>query len=303
MPGDAALTPAGQLIRLEAATQAGQSPPGWQKRLPRAPCEVQWQGSWRIRRATGQEELDMDTQHGTQILPHLYRVAWWDLAGKDVVNCDVFAVDCGESVVLIDSGRGGPSYPLMKANLARWGLWDRVELCLLTHLHWDHAGGVSQLRADGVSIWGGRGAAAFSQHERAREYFGGEVPALDRVLEDGEAFACSDVRFEMLDTPGHTSTCVSYFAGIDSVRCAFTGDLVMPNGTIGYSGSFDFDAQKLLGSLRRVAQREFNAVLTGHMLRTTQPSGFWMQDGKSHVLRTLQAGLEGKWNIAGQGRQ
>jgi len=253
------------------------------------------------RRGTEHKGFNVDTLHGTRVLPNLYRVAWWDIAGKDVVNCDVFAVDCGESVVLIDSGRGGPSYPLMKANLIHWGLWDRVKTCLLTHLHWDHAGGVSQLRADGVSIWGGRGAAAFDQHEKARAYFNGEVPTVDRVLADGECFTNGDVRFEMLDTPGHTSTCVSYFTTIDSVRCAFTGDLVMPNGTIGYSGSFDFDAEQLLASICRVSQREFDAVLTGHILRTTQPSGFWMRDGKSHVLETLQAGLEGKWDIAGQG--
>ena len=242
----------------------------------------------------------MDTPHGTKVLPHLYRVAWWDIVGKDEVNCDVFAVDCGESVVLIDAGRGGPSYPLLKANLVHWGLWDRVKLCLVTHLHWDHAGGVAQLRADGVSVCGGRAAAAFGSREEARAYFGGAVPTIDRVLEDGERLSEGDVCFEMLDTPGHTSTCVSYFATIDSVRCAFTGDMVMPNGTTGYMGSFDFDAEELLASLRRISQREFDAVLTGHMLRSTQPSGFWMQDGKTHLLETLQAGLAGKWNIAEQ---
>lgn len=243
------------------------------------------------------KELDMDTPYGTQVTPHLYRVAWWDLAGKDVVNCDVYAVDCGESVVLIDSGRGGPSYPLLKANLVHWGLWDRLTVCVLTHLHWDHAGGVSQLRTDGVSIWGGGGAAAFGVREKARAYFGGDVPHLDRVLCDGEDFTQGDVRFEILDTPGHTSTCVSYFATIDSVRCAFTGDLVMPNGTIGYSGSFDFDSDQLLDSLTRILRRDFDAVFTGHMLRSTQPEGFWMRDGRKHVQQTLQAGLAGKWLI------
>jgi glyoxylase-like metal-dependent hydrolase (beta-lactamase superfamily II) len=152
-----------------------------------------------------------------------------------------------------------------------------------------------------VGIRGGRGAAAFGRHEQARAYFGGEVPTLDRVLKDAEAFDCGDVRFEMLDTPGHTSTCVCWFATIDSVRCAFAGDLVMPNGTIGYSGSFDFDAEQLLAGVRRVSEREFDALLTGHMLRSTQPSGFWMHDGRSHVLETLRTGLEKKWNIAGQG--
>jgi glyoxylase-like metal-dependent hydrolase (beta-lactamase superfamily II) len=244
----------------------------------------------------------MDNPHGTQILPHLYRVAWWDMAGEGIVNCDVFAVDCGEAVVLIDAGRGGLSYPLMKANLAHWGLWGRVNPCLLTHMHPDHVGGVAPLRADGVGIWGGRGSAAFGQREQARQWFNGDVPPLDRVLTDGESFTCGDVRFEMLDTPGHTSTCVCYFATIDSVRCAFTGDMIMPNGTIGYSGSLDFNAAQLLASIRRVAARDIDAVLTGHMLGSSQPAGFWLQDGKSHLLETLQAGLGGKWVLPGPGR-
>jgi len=240
----------------------------------------------------------MHRSRGMQILPHLYRVAWWDISGEDAINCDVFAVDCGESVVLIDAGRGGPSYSLMKANLVRLGLWDRVRTCLLTHLHQDHVGGAAQLRSDGVRIWGGRGASAFDRDEKARAYCGGDFPILDRVLEDGECFAMGNVRFEMLDTPGHTCACVSYFATVDGVRCAFTGDLVMPNGTIGYSGSPDFDAAQLLASLRRVAQRDFDALFTGHMVLASQPSGFWMKDGKSHVVETLQAGLDGKWGVA-----
>ena len=230
----------------------------------------------------------MRDPHGMKILPHLYRVAWWDIAGEDAVNCNVFAVDCGESVVLIDAGRGGPSYPLMKANLVELGLWDRVKTSLLTHLHQDHIGGAAQLQGDGVRVWSGRGASAHS---------GGDLLRLDRVLEDGERFAVGNVRFEMLDTPGHTRACVSYFATVDGVRCAFTGDLVMPNGAIGYSGSPDFDAAQLLASIRRVSQRDFDALLTGHMLRTSQPSGFWMKDGKRHVVETLQAGLDGKWGV------
>ncbi len=239
----------------------------------------------------------METMHGDKISPHLYRVAWWDMASQDVIDCDVFAIDCGETVVLIDSGRGGQSYPIMKENLIGWGLWDRVSVCLLTHLHMDHAGGVSQLQADGVKVWGGEGAAAYSRDEKVRTYFDGNVPRLDRVLQDGETFSFGNMRFEMLATPGHTSACVCYFVTIDSVRCVFTGDLLMPNGTIGYSGSFDFNSNQLLSSLDRLLRREFDAVLTGHMLRSSQPEGFWMQDGKSHVRQTLQAGIEGKWAI------
>lgn len=219
------------------------------------------------------------------------------MAGEGIINADCYAIDCGETVILIDAGRGGTSYPILKENLISLGLWNRISVCLLTHLHQDHAGGVQQFQADKVRVWGGEGAAVYSQDKRANTYFKGNVPCLDRVLHDGEIFSFGNVSFEVLATPGHTSTCVTYLITIDSVRCAFTGDLVMPNGTIGYSGSFDFDFDQLLHSLNRLLQREFDAVLTGHMLRRTQPEGFWLDDGKKHVLDTFQAGINGNWVI------
>lgn len=60
--------------------------------------------------------------YGDRILDHLYRVAWWDMAGESIVNADSYAIDCGETVILIDSGRGGPSYSILRENLKHWGL-------------------------------------------------------------------------------------------------------------------------------------------------------------------------------------
>ncbi len=237
----------------------------------------------------------MHGPHGTPISEHLFRVAWWDLVGANQVNCDVFAIDCGGPVVLIDAGRGGPAYWLLAANLAHWGLWDRRQVCLLTHLHRDHAGGVAQLRADGVAVWAGPGAAAYQQSEAGRAYWEGQVPELDRVLRDGERFALGEVEFEVMETPGHTSTCVSYQATIDGRRCVFSGDAVMPHGATGYTGSFDFSAEQLLASLARLADCEFDALLTGHQLAASQPEGFWLQNGRAAVQQTLSAGRAGQW--------
>lgn len=239
----------------------------------------------------------MQTNNANRLTPNLYRVAWWDMTGADYVNCDVYAIDCGGPVVLVDSGRGGPSYAQLKANLQFWGLWDRVALSLLTHMHRDHAGGVLALRADGISIWGGDGHNAYSHNEQALAYWNGEIPPLDKVLSDGARFSLGNVDFQMIKTLGHTSTCVTYLATVDSMRCAFTGDLVMPRGTIGYSGSFDFSSDQLLASLNRLLQLDFDAVLTGHFMQSTQPEGFWLTNGKSHILHTYQNGLDGKWNI------
>jgi glyoxylase-like metal-dependent hydrolase (beta-lactamase superfamily II) len=194
----------------------------------------------------------MGQRYGDKITANIYRVAWWDITSTDYVNCDVYAIDCGDSVVLIDSGRGGQTYPQLKENLKYWGLWDRVSVCLLTHLHRDHAGAVMNLRSDGIKVWGGQ---------------------------------------------GHTSTCTTYLASVCQKIYAFTGDLLMPNGTIGYSGSFDFNYDCLLDSLNRLLQHDFEAILTGHFSEKSQPEGFWIDNGKIYALNTYQNGLDGKWNI------
>ncbi|MHB9032655.1 MAG: MBL fold metallo-hydrolase [Anaerolineae bacterium] len=234
--------------------------------------------------------------HGEQILPHLYRIAWWEMSGSDSIDADCFAIDCGPQVVVVDAGQGGRSYDLMKANLAHWELLERVTDLLLTHYHFDHSGGAAQFQADGVKLWGSEGLQAFLAAKQA-ENFSARVFKLDRVTQDNETFTIGDVTFTALATPGHTTSCMTFLATIDSLRCAFTGDMFMVNGTIGYSGSVDFDQVVLMRSLERLAGADFEAVFTGHMLAASQPEGFWLHDGKVHLQETIQAGREGKWVV------
>lgn len=226
-------------------------------------------------------ELDADTEFGTRILPHLYRVAWCGLT-PGTVDCDVYAVDTGAGVVLVDAGHGAGSYPAMKRNLEHWGLWAGRRLCLVTHAHGDHAGGAELLRADGVEIWGHPGLESWPPGGPA-----GTGVRPDRALTGGERFDVGGVGFEVLATPGHTSTCLTYLAEIDGTACAFTGDVAMPDGTIGYAGSPDFDAAALMDSLERLSRRDFTALLTGHVRR--------MEGGREWVLATMEKGKAGEW--------
>lgn len=236
-------------------------------------------------------ELNIDTPHGTRILPHLYRVAWWGMAGAGVIDCDVYAVDAGEQVVLIDAGLGGPSYPMLRENLRHWGLLDRVTTCLVTHIHPDHVGGVAQLQADGVRVWAGPRAGEYPHDDQAVQWYArfGRLPRIDRVLADSETVRLGGAAFEALATPGHTGTCMTYLATIDDVRCAFTGDIIQPDGQTGYAGTFDFDADALLASLDKLAARNIDALLTGHWRAMT--------NAKSYVLATLANGRAGAWAL------
>ncbi len=61
-------------------------------------------------------------------------------------DCNVYAVDCGEEHVLVDSGIGQDTAQLL-TNLTTDGIQlERVRKLLLTHAHLDHSGGSGFLR-------------------------------------------------------------------------------------------------------------------------------------------------------------
>ena len=244
-------------------------------------------------------EDDVSEPAVVKISEHLYLVSRKGPDGPDVAHCDVFAIDCGSEAVLIDAGPGDPFYEPMKSSLKALGLWDKLRTCLITHLHEDHAAGVHLLRKDGVRILAGTGAAKYSRNPALlKAHFRGEAPVIDEIVKDRSKLKIGDVTFQAVYTPGHTAGCVTWAADIDGLKCAFTGDLLFPGGTIGWAGSFDFDAAKLKASLKRLLAMDIDAVFTGHQWQPKGPGDFWLKDAKKHIAETLKAGEEGRWKLA-----
>src|SRR5690606_38622095 len=64
-------------------------------------------------------------------------------------DCNVYLIDCGQELVLIDCGSGAAgSVDAILDNVTADGLSpDRITTILLTHKHGDHIGGAAQLAA------------------------------------------------------------------------------------------------------------------------------------------------------------
>jgi metallo-beta-lactamase class B len=91
-----------------------------------------------------------------------------------------------------------------------------VRFLLLTHAHFDHAGGLAKLKAwSGARLVAGAGdraALETGRHVGDNENGVGTFPAVavDRAIGDGEAVRLGEVTVTAVATPGHTAGCTSW---------------------------------------------------------------------------------------------
>ncbi len=152
------------------------------------------------------------------------------LVGSYPVKCYLLICRETRSAAVIDTG-GNPDAVIKKAT--ELGL--KPEKILLTHAHFDHAGGLQKLdKAFACPVWIDKKEPKPSG---SRNY---------KYIADGEILKLGKINIEILFTPGHTPGGVSYKVG-DTV---FSGDSIFA-GSMGRANSswprlFESITQKLL---------------------------------------------------------
>uniref|UniRef100_A0A915EA20 hydroxyacylglutathione hydrolase n=1 Tax=Ditylenchus dipsaci TaxID=166011 RepID=A0A915EA20_9BILA len=90
---------------------------------------------------------------------------------------------------------------------------------LVTHHHWDHAGGTEAIAkaSDGIIIYGGDAD---------------RIASINKVLNHRAEFKIGDLRVKALSTPCHTSTHICYYITdqANNERAVFTGDTLFIGG-------------------------------------------------------------------------
>jgi hypothetical protein len=89
------------------------------------------------------------------------------------------------------------------------------------------------------------------------------VPA-DIVLADDRELDLAGLKVKAIRLSGHTFGSMGYAFKKEGKTYVATGDVIMPGGTLGYSGSLDFRAEDVLHSLKKLAALEPDVVLGGH---------------------------------------
>jgi len=205
---------------------------------------------------------------------------WW-LSGTRGSN--VFLVESGDALVLVDSGFGSSLEAITnEVDLVAPGRTPTH--LLLTHAHSDHAGAARALREQyGLGVVAGAGDSVADDsgearlrpmatptppwHRFARRLRGRRTAAaaprptpVDVVI-DGEREIAG---LRAIPTPGHTPGSVCYL--LEDRDVAFVGDLVIshPDGLARPLHFINHDDAQYLETLRRFAERAPEIGLAGH---------------------------------------
>ena len=122
---------------------------------------------------------------------------------------------------------------------------------LATHHHWDHVGGIVELKKKtGCKVIGG---------DKQR------IPGIDCVVEDGQILTIGTAKIEVIATPGHTRTAVCYYmqpSKDNKNGILWTGDTLFVGGC---GRLFESDARSMWDSLLKLASLpDDTLVYCGH---------------------------------------
>jgi hydroxyacylglutathione hydrolase len=214
-----------------------------------------------------------------QLTEDLYLIGSGQKGLSHFLDCDVYAVDAGDEVVLIDAGCGRDTDGLLERLRADGLDPARVRTIFLTHEHSDHACGAATFR----ERFGARivcQTAAQPMIERGTDHdLGldlarpqGVFPAdfqyrhcpVGLALGDGESVQVGRLTFRAIATPGHSPGCACYVVDLAAGRALFSGDTVFWGGTVSLLNYSGCDLCAYRESLRKLLGLDADLLLPGH---------------------------------------
>lgn len=230
------------------------------------------------------------------------------------VGGEAYLLDTGEKTALIDTGFAhGASKMLHNVQDALWGR--DLDYVLLTHSHYDHAGGsayVKDLWPD-CEIIGSKHAkdvfdkksavdkirdlsenAAKVAHRPYKDQLSNLT--VDRVVGTGDVIDMGDLTLSVYETPGHTRCCISFYSAEEEFMIAsetlgvIADDKIYPCYLVGYEMTLD--------SIRKMSRLPVKSILVSHSgvlegrraVDFFSESLFWHKDMMRRVQMAMMSG-------------
>jgi hydroxyacylglutathione hydrolase len=185
-------------------------------------------------------------------------------------DSNITYIKSGDHEILVDTGTGLYSSALDKDLQTQESSLGSITDVVLTHSHIDHIGGVIPLLESGSpKLYLHKAEAepinSGDMSHTLGDTFGADLPPfkIDVMLEEGDLIDFGDVKLQVYHTPGHSEG--SIVMRIVDTGILFTGDTLFPGGSFGRVDFPTGSPEKLVASLKRISEMDFDIGLPGHM--------------------------------------
>jgi hydroxyacylglutathione hydrolase len=185
-------------------------------------------------------------------------------------DSNITFIKSGNNHVLIDTGTGLYASALEKDLHDVGSSFSSITDIILTHSHIDHIGGVIPIMEVGSPKIHLHRAEAEPLNKGDMSHtvgdtFGADLPPIkvEGILDEGSSLDFGDVKMIVYHTPGHSEG--SIVLEIENSGILLTGDTLFPGGSFGRVDFPTGSPEKLVESLKRISEMEFDIGLPGHM--------------------------------------
>ncbi|MFW9806933.1 MAG: MBL fold metallo-hydrolase [Candidatus Thorarchaeota archaeon] len=185
-------------------------------------------------------------------------------------DSNITYIKSGDHEILVDAGTGLYASALDNDLRAQGASLESITDVVLTHCHIDHIGGIIPLLESGSPKLYLHKAEAEpinmgDMSPTLGDTFGADLPPfkIDVMLEEGDVIDFGDVKLNVFHTPGHSAG--SIVMEVEGTGILFTGDTLFPGGSFGRVDFPTGSPEKLVASLKRISEMDFQIGLPGHM--------------------------------------